>query len=359
MFSFCLSTGLYTKEITLKHSGREYNFKTYNYGGVNYIKLSDFLLPSKIESLYNRTLHKLTLSTDKNTFIMSPVSNSVYAGGKVKDLVSPLIVKKGAFYISNPAVSFISPFLSYELKTGVSIDLKANDAKLKHTKTVIFLDPGHGGDGEDGLGAEGLLDGKKIYEKEIVLRFSKLLGAALEKNNYSVQYMRNDNDTKISLADRISRANKSGAKVFVSIHANSSATDKKAKGVDVFYMSEDSGDGYAKSVAEAENKAFVGEKTSNDVDNIINSMLVSSHIKEGAKLAAKLSSNIPKDVMNRGVKKAPFAVLSKITIPSVLIELGFMSNQADLKRITNEEEMKKLAENIAKGIKSYLSKYKT
>jgi N-acetylmuramoyl-L-alanine amidase len=261
---------------------------------------------------------------------MSTVANSVYAGGKVESFDSPLIVKEGVFYISDPAVSFISPFLSYEIKNPTVGKVPAGKEpalKPKEPKTLIFLDPGHGGDGEDGLGAEGLLNSRKIYEKEVVLSFSKILGAVLETNGYAVEYMRKDNDTKISLIDRINRVNKSGAKIFVSIHANSSAKDKKAKGVDVFYMSEDSGDGYAKSVAEAENKAFSGEKASSEVDSIINSMLVSSHIKEGAKLASEISSKIPRDVMNRGLKKAPFAVLSRVMFPSVLIEIGFMSSR--------------------------------
>lgn len=287
---------------------------------------------------------------------MSTVANSVYAGSRVETFDSPLVVKEGVFYISFPALNFISPFLFYELKNTTPVKISTPDPK--EARTIIFLDPGHGGDGEDGLGAEGSLNSKKIYEKEVVLSFSKILGTVLETKGYTVQYMRKDNDTKISLVDRINRVNKSGAKIFVSIHANSSARDKKAKGVDVFYMSEDAGDGYAKSVAEAENKAFSGEKASSEVDTIINSMLVSSHIKEGAKLASEISSNMPKDVMNRGVKKAPFAVLSRVMIPSVLIEIGFMSNEDDLRRITNKEEMEKLAQNIAKGIKSYLSKYK-
>jgi N-acetylmuramoyl-L-alanine amidase len=286
---------------------------------------------------------------------MSTVANSVYAGGKIETFKAPLIVKEGVFYISEEALVFIAPFLSYEFTSSKEKDSKN---KKKTSKKIIFIDPGHGGDGKDGLGAVGVLDGKTIYEKEVVLNFSKILGAALISNGYDVKYMRKDNDTKISLLDRINKVNKSGANLFISIHANSSATDKTAKGVDVFYMSEEAGDNYSKSVAEAENMAFSGEKASNEVDSIINSMLISSHIKEGAKLAAEISSKIPKGVMNRGVKKAPFAVLSRVMVPAVLIEIGFMSNEEDLKRMKNDSEMKKLAENIAKGIKSYLSKYK-
>ncbi len=252
----------------------------------------------------------------------------------------PLIVKKGVFYISRPAANFIGPYLSYEI-----------------VKPVIFIDPGHGGDGEDGLGAEGTLDGKKVYEKELVLSFARYLGDILEELGYEIKYMRENNETKLSLRERIDKANLSGAKVFVSIHANSSATDKEAKGVDIFYMSEEAEDSYSKIVAQEENKVFKGQKADDDAGKIINSLLVNGHIKEGARLASHISSKLPEKVMNRGVKKAPFAVLSGPTMPSVLIETGFMSNAEDLKRLSSSSEMKSLASKIASGITSYLNAY--
>ena len=167
-----------------------------------------------------------------------------------------------------------------------------------------------------------------------------------------------ENNTKLSLKERIDKANASGAAIFISIHANSSPTDKTAKGVDIFYMSEEAEDNYSKIVAQQENKFFEKQKVEDEASNIINSMLVDGHVKEGAKLASYISSKLSDKVKNRGVKKAPFAVLSGPTMPSVLIEIGFMSNPDDLKRITTPEEMKSLASKIADGINSYLSKNK-
>lgn len=324
-------------EITLKYKDGEYKFNTITDNGLEYVKLSDFLVPVKIKPIYNRSIHKISFSTEKNTFVLSPISNGVYAGGDVQLFTKPTIVKKGIIYISKPCLMYIAPFMSYRI-----------------TKTIIFIDPGHGGDGEDGLGAEAVLNGKKIYEKEITLNFSKHLGDILKKRGYDIKYMRENNDTKLSLKERIDKANASGASIFVSIHANSSAIDKTAKGFDVFYMSEEAEDNYSKIVAQQENKFFDKQKTDDEAGNIINSMLVSGHIKEGSKLASAISSKIPEKIMNRGVKKAPFAVLSGPTMPSVLIEIGFMSNPEDLKRINNADEMKSLASKIADGINSYL-----
>ncbi|MCX6112739.1 MAG: N-acetylmuramoyl-L-alanine amidase, partial [Proteobacteria bacterium] len=194
--------------------------------------------------------------------------------------------------------------------------------------------------------------------KELTLDFSKYLGDILNKQGYEIKYMRDNNDTKLSLKERIDKANTSGAKIFISIHANSSATDKTAKGVDIFYMSEEAEDNYSKIVAQQENKFFEKQKADDDAGNIINSMLVNGHIKEGAKLASEISAKLSDKNINRGVKKAPFAVLSGPTMPSILIEIGFMSNSEDLKRIASPSEMKSLASKIASGINSYLSSYK-
>ncbi|MCX6112720.1 MAG: hypothetical protein NTY22_05495, partial [Proteobacteria bacterium] len=113
LFSILISFSL-CAEITLKYQGREYKFNTISENGVEYMKFSDFLSPAKIKPIYNRSIHKISFNTAKNTFILSPISNGIYAGGEVKILDNPLIVKKGVFYISRPAVSHMAPFLSYE-----------------------------------------------------------------------------------------------------------------------------------------------------------------------------------------------------------------------------------------------------
>ena len=79
---------------------------------------------------------------------------------------------------------------------------------------------------------------------------------------------------------------------------------------------------------------------------------------ESSKLAYDISTNLPGEVGNRGVKKAMFTVLSGASMPAVLVEIGFMSNEDDLKRLNNEAELKKLAEGIANGIDTFLITYK-
>ena len=111
-------------EITLKYQGREYKFNTISNNGIEYIKLSDFLNPTNIKPVYNRAIHKISFSTQKNTFILSPISDGVYAGGEVKIFNNPMIVKKGIFYVSKPTVTYIAPYLSYTSeKTIIFIDI--------------------------------------------------------------------------------------------------------------------------------------------------------------------------------------------------------------------------------------------
>jgi len=284
-------------------------------------------------------LHKISFTLNKNVFSLSPVSNAVAINGAVQLFVTPVIVERGVVYISKELAVYISPYLSYSV-----------------VKKLIVIDPGHGGDGDDGIGAKGKINGKDIYEKQITLTFAKSFGQALEKLGYQVSYTRTQ-DKKIPLSDRTKSANAGGAKAFISIHANSS-TDSIIKGADVFYMSEEAGDSYSETVAKQENLLLSNQKTENDVHDILKSMMVSGHIKESARLAYEISVSLSSDVISRGVKKAPFAVLHNAYMPAVLVELGFISNEADINKITNDVWIKNTAYNLARGVDSYFRRSK-
>ena len=311
-----------------------------NFEGIEYVKLKDYLAPSGVKPVYNRVLHKLSFKKDNSVVILSPVSDAVCVKGKTELFKKPLIYTDGTFYISRQASIYAASALSYKVN-----------------KPVIIIDPGHGGCGEDGLGAIAVYNNKNIYEKEITLRFSKMLGKALEEKGYDVKYTRTK-DIKIDLKTRTKMANSDVGEIYVSIHANASL-DPAAKGVDIFYMSEDSEDAYSKSVAEEENKFIKKEEIPTDESgSIVKSMLASGHIMESSKLAYEVSSKLSDKIKNRGVKKAPFTVLSNTAMPAILVEIGFMSNDDDLKRLNNEKELRTLAESLSDGISSFLGSYK-
>jgi len=336
--SICVSDVLCA--FSFESEGKSYSISGSNFSGIEYVKLNDYLSPSGVKPVYNRILHKLSFKTNASVVILSPVSDAVCVKGKTELFKKPLIYTGGTFYISRQVAVYVGEALSYKIN-----------------KQVIIIDPGHGGGGEEGLGAIVTYNGKKIYEKEITLKFSKIFGKVLEEKGYDVKYTRTK-DVKIDLKTRTKMANSDVGEIYVSVHANASL-DPAAKGADIFYMSEDAEDEYSKSVAEEENKFIKREEIpTDDSGSIVKSMLVSGHIMESSKLAYEVSSKLPDKIKNRGVKKAPFTVLSNAAMPAILVEIGFMSNSDDLKRLNNEKELRTLAESLADGISSFLSTYK-
>ena len=339
MSIFVLSAQSKGAELSVQKQDDTFKFKITEDGNNEYLRLSDTLKPLSVKPTYNRALHKISFIFNKNVFLMSPISNAVSVNGAIQIFGKPIIVKQGVAYISKEAFVYFSPFLSYSV-----------------IRKLIVIDPGHGGDGDDGLGAKVKLQGKDIYEKQITLNFAEALGLALERMGYKIIYTRTE-DKKIPLSERTKSANTDGAKAFISLHANSSS-DTAVNGADVFYMSEDAEDSYSQTVAAQENLLLGGKKAEKDVGDILKSMMVSGHIKESARLAYAITVSLSSDISKRGVKKAPFAVLHSAYMPSVLVELGFMTNDADLKKMTNDKWIKDTSYDLAKGIDSYFRKNK-
>jgi N-acetylmuramoyl-L-alanine amidase len=307
---------------------------------MEYINLKSYLAPSGVKPVYNRVLHKLSFKQGTSVAILSPISDVVCVKGKTETFKKPLIYKDGTFYISRQAAIFVSPIFPYKIE-----------------RPVVILDPGHGGYGDDGLGAIARYNGREVYEKNITLRFSKILGEDLENKGYDVKYTRKK-DVKVDLRARTKMSNRDVGEVYISLHANASS-DPDVKGADVFYMSEDAEDDYSKAIADAENQYISKDDIPTDeTGKIVKSMLASAHIMESSKLAYDISTNIPEKIGNRGVKKALFTVLSGASMPAVLVEIGFMSNIDDLARLHNETELKDLAEGITNGIDTFLITYK-
>ncbi|MCF6410093.1 N-acetylmuramoyl-L-alanine amidase [Pseudalkalibacillus salsuginis] len=182
--------------------------------------------------------------------------------------------------------------------------------------SIITIDPGHGGK-DPGAIANGLV------EKEINLAVSKKLQKHLEAAGAKVVMTRTDNDTYPSLSDRVKIAENSNSTVFVSIHANK-FSDKAAHGTETYYN-------YT---------APQGE--------------------EGKKLATFIQNRLYKaiDTYNRGVKHGNFHVIRENTIPGVLVELGFMTNPEDAKKLASNTYRELMAKAIYQGIVDYYNSKK-
>ncbi len=214
----------------------------------------------------------------------------------------------------------------------------------------IVIDAGHGGHDQGTQGPHGLV------EKELVLDVSLRLGKLIEERmNAEVIYTRAD-DTFIPLEGRTAIANQRKADLFLSIHANSSPIPRIA-GMETFYLNfTDSRD--ALDVASRENAS--SQKSIFELQDIIQKITLHEKLDESREFAGRMQAalfsfsmrNFPGQ-KNRGVKKAPFVVLIGASMPSVLAEIGFLSNPREEGLLKKPDYRQKLAESLYRGISKY------
>ena len=216
---------------------------------------------------------------------------------------------------------------------------------------TIVIDPGHGGK-DPGAVYNGL------KEKDIVLEISKYLYEYLKADSDLNIHLTRDRDIFIPLEERTAIANKLKADIFVSIHANA-AKNKAATGLETFVFNV-TNDRAALEVAALENQATT--KSISDLQGILKDILKYSKLEESVSLAGSVQSCLVKSVnatskQNLGVKQAPFYVLVGATMPAILVETGFLSNNGDASKLKSSAYRKKVAKGIYDGIKEYISKY--
>ena len=215
----------------------------------------------------------------------------------------------------------------------------------------IVIDPGHGGHDQGSSGPAGLL------EKELVLDVSRRLGKLIEEQLGSeVIYTRSD-DQYIGLEQRATIANQAKADLFLSIHANSSSI-RTVSGVETYYLSFTTSK-QALEVASRENAT--SERSVFELKELLQKIALKDKVDESREFASKVLGSLIKSspapagtqARNRGVKKAPFIVLIGTNMPSVLAEIGFLSNPRDEMQLKKGEPRQKLAEALMRGITQY------
>jgi N-acetylmuramoyl-L-alanine amidase len=261
------------------------------------------------------------------------------------------------------ALPLLTPTTSPVDKAAVVPNLVANPAKrtasdgsrsltralgLKINRVVI--DPGHGGHDQGTAGGQGLL------EKDLVLDVALRLGKLIEeKMGSEVVYTRSD-DTFIPLQERTEIANRKKADLFISIHANSSPVPR-VTGIETYYLNFTSA-ADAMDVATRENAG--SEKSVYELQDLIQSIAKHDKVEESRSMAGEVqtalqafevkSSPTAKD---RGTRKAPFLVLIGAQMPSILTEIGFLSNPKEESNLDKPEYRQKLAEALYRGISKY------
>ncbi len=214
----------------------------------------------------------------------------------------------------------------------------------------IVIDAGHGGHDSGTLGVGG------IEEKNVVLDVALRLGKLLhDRLGADVVYTRDD-DTFVPLETRTAIANKAQADLFISVHANSSH-DPKVHGVEVYYLNFTT-DPEAMKVAARENA--VSTESVHDLSGLVKKIALQDKIDESRELAADVDQSLyagqrhgNPGLKNRGVKKAPFVVLIGANMPSILAEIGFVTNPRTAAELETPQYRERVAESLYRGIARY------
>ena len=217
---------------------------------------------------------------------------------------------------------------------------------------TVMIDPGHGGK-DPGAVCNGIL------EKDINLRMAKILGQILEDKGLEVIYTRKT-DKFIPLEERTALANSKKADLFISLHVNAHKSSK-VHGFEVYYLNLASSKD-AVRVAARENS--VTAKKISDLQVILTDLMLNSKIKESANLAEQVLDEALSysqkfyRLNNHGVRQAPFYVLMGAKMPAVLVELGYITNYRERKRLQNYAYLKRMAWGISNGILAYRKQIK-
>ena len=226
-------------------------------------------------------------------------------------------------------------------------------AKGRKTYKII-IDPGHGGKDPGAIGRTGL------YEKKVALDISQRLGKILVKKNFEIKMTRNT-DKFISLAQRTEIASKEKADLFISVHANA-APSHRAYGVEVYALrtlsaKEEQEDQRSRNQWIMFNEMSM-EKGNAVLKSTVSEMLSRYKKSESDILAIYVNRSMLKQIRSprRGVKRAGFFVLRNNLMPSILVEVGFLSNLKEEKLLKRGSYRQKVAESIADGVISYINR---
>ena len=240
------------------------------------------------------------------------------------------------------------------LYTDKKLESEFRKEKEKIKKNfIVVIDPGHGGKDPGAIGVNG------TFEKDINLLFAKIIKSVLSSNNVKVKLTRID-DRYLYLRERINFAEKAKADLFISIHADASK-NRNASGFSIFSLSNKASDNEARELAQRENKSdFIGGLKIRHSDPLIKDNLIKifqrQTMNESSKIANIVIRNIKKlSIKNRGHRNAGFVVLKSLTTPSILVELGFITNKKEEKLLNNKRYLTKISKIISLSIFNYFN----
>lgn len=227
------------------------------------------------------------------------------------------------------------------------------EPRHRGAKHVVVVDPGHGGVDPGTIGLSG------IYEKHVTLAMARALKKHLEATGRFKVLLTRDRDIFIRLRDRVQIAREAKAELFISVHADT-VKNRSIRGPSVYTLSEKASDREAAELAEKENKAdlIAGIDLSHEtpeVTNILIDLAQRETMNESARFATALIAQLKTatTVLRNTHRFAGFAVLKAPDVPSVLLELGFLSNPRDEKSLRSRAYRSRLAAAVAKALDAH------
>ena len=231
----------------------------------------------------------------------------------------------------------------------------AKPAKDVNRKKIVAIDPGHGGVDPGAIGGGG------IYEKVITLAAARQLKARLEGTGRYQVILTRDRDVSLGLSERRDIARAAEADIFLSLHADSMA-NKAMRGLSVYTLSEKASDKEAEDLAEQENGAdnIIGidlSRESQEVRHILVDLAQRESMNLATKLATRLINELEREVtlVRNSHRFARFAVLKSPDVPSVLIEMGYLSNRDDESALRKDAYRARLMSAVVRGLDAHFS----
>ncbi len=227
---------------------------------------------------------------------------------------------------------------------------------------TIVIDPGHGGQSIGAVGPGG------VTEKDVTLDIAVRLRELIFRRIGLQVFLTREADVDVPLDTRTEKANNLDADLFISIHANSYRLNE-VRGPETYFLSASASDRLAQEIARTENREPTGQPESPQpsdtvqadpsLDFILWDLAQTQHLRASSLLATSIQSDLSAvwRLRDRGVKQAPFRVLTGATMPAILVEVGYLSNDHDASRLADPFFRQQVAEALLSSLNSFREQY--
>lgn len=271
---------------------------------------------------------------------------------------NPDVAKEAASQVlgTMPTEMAMAPAVQLPPKKGKGRSGPSQEAYKPQKQKLIIIDPGHGGQDPGAIGANGM------YEKSIVLAVGLELRRQLESAGYKVEMTRST-DVFIPLHQRVVFARKKGGDLFISLHADS-VSRSNVTGASVYTLSDKASDVETEKLAERENKSdlIAGIDLSHQEDDVADILIdlaardTMNQSRFMAKTVIRTFDQSGVNILDEKFRSAGFAVLKAMDIPSILVEMGYLTNREEVERLSSSSYRLRVAQALRESVDKYFQK---